>query len=265
VAAAGAVARLPVVLDRTAATASSVAVGESVNVTISGLQYTGVVTDIVEAFPGTDPTVGVVVADFQSLQIDRATRAGFLLVPTEWWLSSTDRVTTTDALRRVPALAPDLVDSSTLSDSLRALGATTLGALLAGFAAALAFAAVGFTVNLVIGSRERLSEFVVLRAIGLSRRQIMGMLLIEQTFLVGLGLAIGLLIGVGVSALVVPLVVISPTAEATIPSVLLAVPWDVLGASAAGAALLLGLIVVVAANRLQRTGLGGSLRLGDEA
>lgn len=265
VAVAGTVARLPVILDRTAASASSIAVGESVNVTISGLQYTGVVADIVEAFPGTDPNVGVVVADFQTLQIDRATRAGFLLSPTEWWLSTADRVTTTAALRRVPALAPDLVDSSTLANGLRALGATTLGALLAGFAAALAFAAVGFTVNLVIGSRERLTEFVVLRAIGLSRRQIMGMLLIEQTFLVGLGLAIGLLIGVGVSALVVPLVVISPTAEATIPSVLLAVPWDVLAASAAGAALLLGAIVVVAANRLQRTGLGGSLRLGDEA
>ena len=107
--------------------------------------------------------------------------------------------------------------SSITSSNLRALGATTLGALLAGFVAALAFAAVGFTVNLVIGSRERISEFVVLRAIGLSRRQIMGVLLIEQTFLVGLGLVIGLVIGVGVSALVVPLVVISPTAEATIP------------------------------------------------
>ena len=261
---AGTLTQLPVVLDRAAATASGVIVDESLSLTINGLSYTGVVTEIVEAFPGTDPTVGVLVADFQSLQTDRATRSGFLLAPTEWWLSSSDRATTTTALQDAPALAPDLVASSTVSRGLRALGATTLGALLAGFAAALAFAAVGFTVNLVIGSRERLSEFSVLRAIGLSRRQIMGMLLIEQTFLVGLGLVIGLLIGVGVSALVVPLVVISPTAEATIPSVLLEVPWDVLAVSAAGAALLFGAIVVVAANRLQRAGLGGSLRLGEE-
>jgi hypothetical protein len=261
----GAVTELPVILDRTAADASDVAVDERVQVTINGLAYTGIVTAVVDAFPGTDPTDGVLVADFQSLQSDRAARAGFSLEPAEWWVSSTDRPVTTAALQGAPLLAPDLVASNMVSDGLRALGATTLGALLAGFAAALAFAAVGFTVNLVIGSRERLSEFVVLRALGLSRRQIRGMLLIEQTFLVGLGLVIGLLIGVGVSALVVPLVVISPTAEATIPTVLLEVPWNVLGASAIGAALMFGAIVVVAANRLQHSGLGGNLRLGEEA
>ena len=261
----GTVRELPVVLDRTAASASGIAEGEQVFVTINGLDYTGVVTGVVEAFPGTDPTTGVLIADFQSLQIDRATRAGFVLTPTEWWLSGPDRDVTTASLQAVPTLAPGLVASSSVSSGLRALGATTLGALLAGFAAALAFAAVGFTVNLVIGSRERLSEFAVLRAIGLSRRQVRGMLLIEQTFLVGLGLVIGLLIGVGVSALVVPLVVISPTAEATIPHVLLEVPWGILALSATGAALLFAAIVVVASNRLQQAGLGGTLRLGEEA
>ena len=80
--------------------------------TISGLEYTGVVTAIVEAFPGTDPTVGVMVADFESLQTDRAARAGVLLSPNEWWMSSCGpRRHDHCALQQAPALAPDLVAS----------------------------------------------------------------------------------------------------------------------------------------------------------
>jgi ABC-type antimicrobial peptide transport system permease subunit len=120
-------------------------------------------------------------------------------------------------------------------------------------------------VNLLIGSRERLGEFAVLRAIGLSRRQILSMLLIEQAFLIVLGLVIGLAIGAGVSALVVPLVVISPTAAATVPVVLLDLPWSVLAVTASGAAVLFAAIVVLAASRLQRSGLGSTLRLGEDA
>lgn len=257
---------IPVVLDRRAAAAAATGIGETLTLQAGGVNYTATVTGIVEAFPGTNPTSGVVVLDYPTLARGRFVTGEAATAPTGWWLTTSDPVATADALDDAPFLAATVVSRERLTDELSTdpLGAATLGALLAGFAAALGFAAVGFAVNLVIGARERMQEFAVLRALGVSRRQVLRMLLVEQAFLVGLGVGVGLIIGVVVSALVVPLVVLSPQALRTVPPVLLDVPWDVLAAVVVGTVAALGLLVAVAAGRLQRQGLGGTLRLGEE-
>jgi hypothetical protein len=253
-----------VILDRVAAELADASVGESIFYSIEGLDYTGVVTGVVDAFPSTDPTIGALVVDFQSWQLDRHSRVKRPVQPTEWWIASGEPALATSALERDPALAPDLVSSTSIARDLEGLGQTTLGALFVGFAAALAFAVVGFVVQLVIGSHERASELAVLRAIGLSRGQVLGVVGVEQAFLVGLGVVVGVGIGVGVSALVVPLVVISPTAERTVPAVLLEVPWPLLTITAAAAIALFAVVVLITGRRLHRSGLGSALRLGED-
>jgi len=62
----------------------------------------------------------------------------------------------------------------------------------------------------------------------------------------------------------VPLVVLSPSALQVVPPVLLDVPWLTLAVTAIATASALGGLVVVAANRLQRGGLGSALRLGED-
>lgn len=260
------VTAIPVVLDRPAATAAAAQVGETVTLRLGSVSYQATVTGIVEAFPGTSVASGVVVVDYVTMARDQFLTAEATTVPTAWWLTSSDPTATADALDNSPLLADAVVSRERLTDELSTdpLGAATLGALLAGFVAALGFAAVGFAVNLVIGARERMSEFAVLRALGVSRRQVLRMLLVEQAFLVGLGVGVGLIIGLVVSALVVPLVVLSPQALRTVPPVLLAIPWQVLGAVVVGTVVGLGLLVGVAAGRLQRQGMGGALRLGEQ-
>lgn len=257
---------IPILLDRRAAAAAATRLGETVTLQVGGVTYQGEVSGIVEAFPGTSAASGVVVLDYATLARGRFVTGESSTAPTGWWLTTSDPGATAAALDDAPFLAASVVSRERLTDELRTdpLGAATLGALLAGFVAALGFAAVGFAVNLVIGARERMSEFAVLRALGVSRRQVLRMLLVEQAFLVGLGVGVGLLIGVVVSALVVPLVVLSPQALRTVPPVLLAIPWPVLGAVVVGTVVALGLLVAVAARQLQRQGLGGALRLGEE-
>lgn len=260
------VTAIPVVLDRRAASAAATRVGETVTLRLGSVSYQATVSGIVDAFPGTSGATGVVVVDYVTMARNQFLAAEATIVPTAWWLTSSDPTATADALDNSPLLADAVVSRERLTDELSTdpLGAATLGALLAGFVAALGFAAVGFAVNLVIGARERMSEFAVLRALGVSRRQVLRMLLVEQAFLVGLGVGVGLIIGLVVSALVVPLVVLSPQALRTVPPVLLAIPWQVLGAVVVGTVVGLGLLVGVAAGRLQRQGMGGALRLGEQ-
>lgn len=257
---------LPVILDTTAANAAGAKVGDRISVRAGAADIAGTVTGTIEAFPGTDPARGVILMDLAALADSRWTDAGASTLPSGWWLATNEPAATTTALDQRPGLATDVISQTALAKALRhdPLGLATLGALFAGFVAALGFAGVGFIVNLIIGARERLAEFAVLRALGVSRRQVLALLLVEQGFLVGLGVVVGISVGIAVAFLVVPYVVLSAQALRTLPPVLVEVPWLGIAALAASTVLLLALAVAVAARRLQQHGLGGSLRLGED-
>ncbi|MFD2354029.1 ABC transporter permease [Nonomuraea ferruginea] len=79
--------------------------------------------------------------------------------------------------------------------------------------------------NAVVAARERRAEFAVLRALGAGSRQIFGMLVTEQAFVVGLSLVSGTALAVVVGNLVVPHIVLTGQASAVTPGVLFQVPW----------------------------------------
>ncbi|MGI5167114.1 FtsX-like permease family protein [Spirillospora sp. CA-253888] len=188
--------------------------------------------------------------------------------PGEWWLALRDG-------RAGPALKelaahPDwgraAGDRLALRDELldAPLGAALQSALVLGFAAALAFAVVAFVVNAVVSARERAREFTVLRALGVPPRQVAGMLAVEQAFLVGLGLAGGLMLGLLVARLVVPKIVLTVQAAAPYPPADLVVRWPLVLGVTAGVALVLALVVAVLLRVLHRRGLGADLRAGED-
>jgi ABC-type antimicrobial peptide transport system permease subunit len=67
-----------------------------------------------------------------------------------------------------------------------------------------ALSVVGFGTHVYLSTRRRRSSFVVLRALGVSPRQIYGSLLLEQALLVLAGLALGTLLGLLLLRLIVP-------------------------------------------------------------
>ncbi|WP_238452412.1 FtsX-like permease family protein, partial [Micromonospora sp. 4G55] len=73
-------------------------------------------------------------------------------------------------------------------------------------------ALVGLAVDVWATARHRLGEFAVLHTLGAGPPLLARALLAEQTFLAGIGVAVGLLVGAGVGATMAPLVILTPSA-----------------------------------------------------
>jgi len=94
----------------------------------------------------------------------------------------------------------------------------TNGVLTLGFIIILLICAIGFLIFWILSIISRTLQFGVFRAMGMSLREIIGMLLREQFFLSVIPISLGVLIGIYVSKLYVPLIQIAySSSEQIIP------------------------------------------------
>ena len=170
------------------------------------------------------------------------------------------------ALRVAPYSAATVVDRSAVLSSLQSdpIGLGTLGALVLGSIAAAAFAILGFLVGASVSTNERLGEFALLRALGLSGRQLTGWLAAEQAFLLAVGLIGGIAIGLVLAILIVPETLIGPNGTTVVPVPRVVVPWLVLGAVAAAAVVLLAATVLFVGRPLPGRRIAAILRAADD-
>ncbi|GIH61713.1 hypothetical protein Msi02_25300 [Microbispora siamensis] len=230
------------------------------------------VVGVVAAMPGTPEGTPALLADLAALRAAGAKGAKGAQWPvTEWWLAADGHDTTRAAAARAAVLAAsgrgrgEVVDVAALTAGFRddPTAAGLQGALLLGFAAALAFAVLGFLVNAAVAARERRGEFAVLGALGVSFRQTFGLLAAEQSFVIGLSLAGGVALAVAVSAAVVPPMVTAGHATGGGLPVLLHVPWPQVAALAAAVLAVLLVIVAGLARSLHRREPAAALRAGE--
>jgi hypothetical protein len=119
------------------------------------------------------------------------------------------------------------------------LRVATQAALWVAITASAALAAVGFGVQSAASLRSRRLELAQLRAIGFSRRRLVGLSATESLLMSLLGVCFGVGIGLLLAWLVGPLVAVSPNGSRPVPSVIVQVPgWSI-------AALVLGVVVVL--------------------
>jgi predicted lysophospholipase L1 biosynthesis ABC-type transport system permease subunit len=85
-----------------------------------------------------------------------------------------------------------------------------------------------------IGLRRRAADLTVLRRLGAGSALLSRAFLVEQGLVAGAGAIAGLAIGVLVSALTVPLAVLTPAAARPVPAPALVLPWGPIAALAAG-------------------------------
>ena len=205
-------------------------------------------------FPSLDPQTAFLIVDRASVNRLRAERQVERAEPTEWWLAVDDDslADVESAARRPPIGAGDVITATDLTRSLQrdpiALG--LVGALLLGSLAAAAFAGVGLLVTAVVSARERVGEIALMRALGVSGRQVLGLLSIEQVFMLGLGLLAGAGLGVLIAVLVLPHAPLNRSGAAVVPSPQIVVPWELLGLVAAGALVVVVLSVLAAAREI---------------
>ncbi|WP_214108908.1 ABC transporter permease [Acrocarpospora catenulata] len=256
---------LPVVVTADLAASTKMAVGKAAQLSIDGQDIPVMPVGIVRAMPGTSGDAPAVLADLETLQARDLTTARAPHLATEWWLATPDERAAAE-LAAHPEWDQTVVDRAVLTRQLRddPLASGLQGALILGFAAALVFAVLGFLVNAAVAARERMAEFALLRALGVSFRQVFGLLAVEQAFIVGLSLAAGTALAVVVAELVVPHIVLTGQATSVTPGVLLDIPWGATIGLLAGTAVLLFAVVAGLARTLRRQGLGAALRIGED-
>ena len=261
---------IPVVATTTWLDDSRTEIGDVLRIPLLGdVDARAQVVGSVESFPTIDSRhETVLIADRPTLQILGYELGRPIRPLTELWIGADpDRaraiadVLTGPSIQAVDAATRVEEFDRTTADPI-ALG--TMGALAIAFAAAAALAVVSFAISAAVAARERITEFALLRALGLTRRQLATWLAAEQGVLVATGLVLGVAVGWILSIAVVPLVSVSAEGDTIVPAVQVRIPWaDV---AALQLAMLAALAIVIAGVTigLRRLGLGTHLRMGED-
>jgi ABC-type lipoprotein release transport system permease subunit len=243
------------------------AVGDTIEVGTLGERRSFEISGTLDAFPTLNPDEPFLVVDLSTLAAADASE-GRELAADEWWLATQDGrgPAVADQLRGEPYSAESVtayeeLHRALLSDpvALGVIGSLALGAL-----AAVVFATIGFVVSATVSTRERLGEFALLQAIGLSHRQLSGWLSMENAFLLLMGLAAGTGLGLVLAWVVLPFVTLTQEATLAVPPVEVVIPWGIYGLLYLAAAVALVVTVVVIGNLLARVRVSGVLRSGGE-
>jgi ABC-type lipoprotein release transport system permease subunit len=139
----------------------------------------------------------------------------------------------------------------------------TLGTLAVGFLAAATFSGIGLLVYNYASLQERLFRFSILRAVGLTRRQIVLQVAIEYTLVMAFGVVGGTGIGVWAALWFVPYFQAMEGGALRPPPMIATIAWGEIGticAVFAGVLILAQITLLLAA---LREGVFQSLRLGD--
>ncbi|HEX6656215.1 MAG TPA: FtsX-like permease family protein, partial [Candidatus Limnocylindria bacterium] len=259
---------VPVIANRAFLAATNAAPGDTVTARVEGMPRDVTVAGVVDQFPSTAPGRPVVVMDERTLGLVRLQSNGSVRDAGEWWFAPADGnpQQLADTLAAAPFKSGQVLTAAararTLSRDPVAVG--ILGALTLGFVAAALFAVVGLVVSAVVSARQRRTEFAVLRALGLSGRQLSGWLWLENGSVVAISLLAGTGLGLLIGWLVLPFVTVTQQGTAPVPAAIVQVPWDRILVLEAVGAVALAAAVAVIGSVLRRLGVGATLRMGDD-
>jgi hypothetical protein len=258
---------LPVVAGSAFLEATGAAVGEDVSARIQGAPVTLRIVDSVEAFPTLDPAKPFLIADGETRDLQRMGTVARVLPASEAWLSVDPAKATLVAatLTGPPYDAAQVVgrDALTVALATDPVPLGVIGVLGLGSIAAMTFAAIGFLVSATVSTNERRGEFALLRALGLSDRQLSLWLALENTFLLVIGLVLGSALGLLLSWLVLPFVTVTGTGAAAVPAPVIVIPWGAIAPIWLLAAVLLLVTVAAVRRQLPSSAIGGVIRAGE--
>ncbi len=260
--------QMPVIVSRRFLEATGAEVGESLTATTAGLRLPIRVVGAVDDFPPLDPATPFVVMDRTSVERIRFAATGLVTPPSEWWLDVEDGRSgeVADLLGQTAWDTETLVEREALAIDLAAdpVSLGIIGALGLGAVAALVFAAIGFLVSATVSMSERIGEFALLQALGLSRRQLSVWLSLESAFLLVVGLLAGSALGVMLAWLVLPFATLTETGAPAVPSPIVVIPWQAVVPTWILAVVLLAVTVVLVRRQLPSVRISGVLRARDE-
>ncbi len=243
-------------------------IGDEDLLEIDGIIVPFVVRGVYERFP-TLPTL-----DGPSVVLNRdhllrwgpmvESAPGDLSVANEVWLSvapDADREPIEDALGEYGIRR--LVDQEAALESARSnplIAASGAGILSVSFIAVLVLVAVALLVSLWVAVQRRRVEFAVLGAIGLTRRQVMGVLGLEYAVVGVVGVAAGVLVGQFVGQRMLSFLDVTEAGLPVEPGFVLQTDWTFVVAGAAAVAVVFGAALIGAVQALARSSDAAALR-----
>lgn len=242
-------------------------VGDVVGTTVAGVPVTVRIVAETRDFPPLDPARPFLVVPIAGLEAETFTATGVPDPPAEWWIGTkaggADDVAAT--LARRPYSDGRVVTRSGIERSLAGDPAPlgVVGALGLGALAAVAFAAIGFVVSIVTTARERVGEFALLRAVGLSPRELSASLVLESSTLLGFGVLVGSALGLALAWLVLPVATVTASGSPAVPEPSVIVPWVPIALLCAGSLALLFATVWSVSRILARMEIGSVIREGE--
>lgn len=212
---------LPALLSPRYAAQQRLETGQKFSLGINQTDVWFVVQGIAPYFPTlVDAEDFYIVTDYAGLTRWLEARPRSVIYGNELWIDLTDGTsgeTWLNELSGIPEAAgyQSVVTRDAVLETLQTDLLTTglIGLLLLSFVIALALCAVSFATYAGITLQSRRAEFAVLRALGWPRRQIVVSILAEQTLVMVVGVALGLGIGIFLSAQVLPALSGSDTAN----------------------------------------------------
>ncbi|PWU44954.1 ABC transporter permease, partial [Micromonospora globispora] len=227
---------VPALMTPATRAALNVRTGDTVTLSLSGVTLPVKLVGEVKAVPATPDATGGILLDLPAATNWLLRHDGVVRPVAEWWLRTDagGHARAAAAVTELPGVAV-LDRRQVAAEAARDpywLGART--GLLAAALGSVVLALVGLAVDVWATARHRLGEFAVLHTLGAAPRLLARALLAEQAFLAGIGVGVGLLVGAGVAATMVPLVILTPAAGRPVPDAAFALPWAPIALTALG-------------------------------
>ncbi|MFF5181313.1 FtsX-like permease family protein [Micromonospora sp. NPDC000316] len=258
----GASAAVPVLMTAGVREALSLRTGDTATLELSGVSVPARLVGELTAVPTT--TGEGILLDLPAA-VDSLIAAGGTVRPVpEWWIGADDATAVAQAAGELPGVTVlnRAAEIESAADDPYWQGSRT-GMLAAAFGAVL-LALVGLMVDVWATARRRIGEFAVLHTLGATPRLLARALLAEQSFLAGIGVCVGLLLGAAVGATMAPLVILTPAAGRPVPSATFVLPWVPIGLTAVGLLLAALAFSAFIATGIRKRVAAVQLRIGGE-
>ncbi len=261
---------LPALFSKEAAEQGRLAVGDKVRLRVGPMPMTFIVAGTFDVFPAYDPQRDppLVLMDRAALfdaLYSSATAGTALAVLDELWVSAPlAEWSELLALAEVPLDANEVITIESARADLSAdplIVAAWNGVFVGALAAVAVAAAFGLMVLTAVTAQARRVEFAVCQSVGMSVRQILGLIALEQVAVIVIGLGAGLAVGALGGGVLLDFFALTPDGRDVVPPLRFIVDWP-------GVGVLFGaLVALFTANLLaflwflRRIELHGALRL----
>ena len=240
---------------------------------MQGQYISVVIKDVVDYFP----TLGLEDRKFVIANLNRVSSIGNLVLnrsrhfyPNEVWLTITDdkeqKEAVLDTLDTGEFGARELYDRTEMIAESKAAPLETAGwggMLLIVVLGVTLVSGLGFVVYTYLSARGRQLEFAILRTLGFSLRQIIGLVCLEQLFVIGTSMVIGTFIGLRLGPFIILFLQLAQRGERVVPPIALTTDWFTIGIAYITLTVVFIVTIALVILFFSRVALHRTLRIGD--